>query len=939
MRQIIGVALMLAGAPIACAQYVISTIAGGAPLPSPISAMNTPFAPTTTAIAVDSTGNLYLAADNCIFQISPSNVMTRVAGNSHLGFSGDGGPATSAQFDNVQGIAVDSAGDIYFSDSINNRIRKVSAADGTISTVAGNGTAGHSGDGAAATAAELNGPTAVVLDKLGNLYIADTGNNRVREVGASGNITTVAGNGLAKYAGDALPAIYASLNAPSGLVFDSSGNLYIADTKNYAVRKINYAGVITTIAGTGQYQKGGLDLKPNTVATSVPLGTVGALAIGPTGILYICDRDNNATWQVAGGLITASPILPSVALAVDSAGNIYADEIGYDYAVQGEYWYNWSSVYKLSPDGTTTAVVSDSGVACCFGDGGPATSARLANPIGVALDGTGNLYIADNYDSVIRKVGPDGTINTFDPLGGARGYPYTMEGETTLYAPTSVACDLAGDLFVIDANGLTEITPKGVISTWATVYTSTAVMKPIGEMDSLAADAFGNLYVTTPEYVRKFTAANKSMIVAGTGCMGYAQDNVGANTTPVNYPMGIAVDPYDNFYFADSQNHRVRKVSGGLITTVAGNGTQGFKGDNGPATSAELNNPMGVALDSAGNLYIADTGNNRIRKVGTNGTITTIAGTGTAAYSGDGGPAAAAALNLPYTVQVDKAGNVYVADSGNNAIRVLNVNEPLALAPKMLPGGTTGVAYSSALSATGGVLPYSWSVSSGTLPPGLTLSNAGAITGKPSTPGTFDFTVTVTDSVSSTAAQSLEIKVVAPLIISAATSYQAVEGASYSQPLTATGGTPPYVWSVVSGTLPNGLLLYSNGVINGTSTTPGITYLAVQVTDSGNLTASQGLTIVVVYPAPVIATPAQLPAGATGQAYSQPLSDTCGNTPCVWSATAGTLPPGLQLSTAGVLSGTPTTAGAFSFTLTITDSASLSANQIFQLTIIDSSTL
>jgi len=383
-----------------------------------------------------------------------------VAGNGTDGFSGDNGPATSAELGEPLNVAVDSAGNVYIADFSNNRIRVVS--NGVIVTVAGNGTVGFGGDDGPATSAELAGPLGVAVDSAGNVYIADFYNNRIRRL-SGGVITTVAGNGIASSNGDNGPATGAQLNLPQSIAVDAAGNLYISDAGSSRVYKVSN-GVITTVAGNG------------------------------------------------------------------------------------------------------TAGFS--------GDNGPAAGAQLnLYESGLAVDSAGNLYIADTLNNRIRKV----------------------------------------------ANGV----------------------------------------ITT---------------VAGNGPLGlggaFSGDNGPAASAELGTPLGIAVDSAGNLYIADSLNGRIREVSNGVITTVAGSGFgigSGGIGDSGPATSAVLIGPQGVAVDSHGNLYIADTGNNRIRKV-VNGAITTVAGNGMRGFSGDDGPAAGAQLNLPRGVAVDAAGNVYVADTGDNSL-------------------------------------------------------------------------------------------------------------------------------------------------------------------------------------------------------------------------------------------------------------------------------
>ena len=368
----------------------------------------------------------------------------------------------------------------------------------TITTMAGNGTRGYSGDGGPATSAQLSSPAGIFVDASGTLYIADQVNYRIRAVTAQGNISTVAGNGTAGYAGDGGKATSAELANPFAVAVDSSGNFYIADVTNAVIRKVTSAGTITTVAG------------------------------------------NNTAGAGFGG------------------------------------------------------------------DGGAGTSAQLNQPSGVAVDSSGNVFIADTVNNRIRKLTSGGTITT----------------------------------------------------------------------------------------------------AAGTGVAGFSGDGLAGTKAMLNAPRGIAVDAFNNLYIADSGNQRIRKLaSNGIITTVAGTGVAGFSGDGGFATSAQINRPFDVKVDSAGNLYIADYLNSRIRRVAANGGITTIAGNGRFAYTGDGGPATSATLNFPSGVAVDTSGNVYVADNQNSVIRLLTPPASLATPPSINTGGVITASQFGAFPATA---PGSW---------------------------------------------------------------------------------------------------------------------------------------------------------------------------------------------------------------------------------------
>ena len=362
------------------------------------------------------------------------------------------------------------------------------AAAGDISTVAGTGATGSggggfSGDGVSATSTQLFLPADVAVDSSGNLFIADTFNHRIRKVDTSGIISTVAGNGTSGFSGDDGPATSAKLSQPRGVAVDSSGNLFIADQSNHRIRKVDISGNISTVAGN------------------------------------------------------ASP--------------------GF-----------------LSPGFS--------------GDGGPAISARVSSPHGVAVDSSGNLFIADTGNHRIRKVDTSGIIST----------------------------------------------------------------------------------------------------VAGTGTGGFSGDGGPATDAQLNKLRGVAIDSSGNLFIADRQNHRIRKVdTSGNISTFAGNGVAGFSGDGASATNSQLDGLGGVAVDSSANLFIADTVNNRIRKVDSSGNISTVAG-GSGGFSGDGGPATSAALDDPLNVAVDSSGNLFIADFRNNRIRKVEAASASTPTPTPTPGPT-----------------------------------------------------------------------------------------------------------------------------------------------------------------------------------------------------------------------------------------------------------
>ncbi len=684
----LGLLLAVATLPLAAqGGYTITTVAGGAPPPTPMPAIEASIGG-VAGVATDTAGNLYFSSLNCVFKVDSAGVMTRVAGTCRMGYSGDGGPATVAQLDNPRDVAVDSAGNLYIADTYNTRVRKVTPA-GIITTVAGTGIPGGpigNGDGGPATSAGFANEFGLTVDSAGNLYIADTYTGRVRKVTPSGIITTVAGTGKAGYSGDGGPATSAMLNWPFGVAVDTAGNLYIADSSNYRVRKVTSDGIITTVAGNGSNGYSG-DGGP---ATSAMLGLTQGVVVDATGNLYIVDSSNSRVRRVSpdgiittvvggglnspgdGGPGTSVALYFPVAAATDQAGDLYITD---SYRLR-----------KVSQDGTITTVAGN-GSAGYSGDGGPANDAQLSLPYSVTVDSTGNIYIGDNLNHRVRKVSPGGIITTAAGDGSAGfsgdGGPATS---AHLYYPDSVAADAAGNLYIAEwSNHVRKVSPAGIISTVAgnggSGYSGdggSATAATLYSPSGLALDTAGSLYVadTSNHRIRTVSPAGIIITVAGTGEHGYSGDGGPAVEAQLNVPEGIAQDAVGNLYIADSNNARVRKVSpSGIITTVAGNGISGYSGDGGPATDARLSSPVGVAVNLAANLYIAD--GRRVRKVSPAGIITTVAGNGSSGYSGDGGPATSAMLTFPFGLATDALGNVYIADAAAGAVRMLHPPDAL----------------------------------------------------------------------------------------------------------------------------------------------------------------------------------------------------------------------------------------------------------------------
>ena len=537
--------------------------------------------------------------------------ITTVVGNGVRGYSGDGGLATQAQISHVFGLACGAGNPsvaLYIADSDNGVIRALDV-NGNISTlwiglsfptglatmdastilvadagtnvvwylsqsygscvVAGTRATSYNCHTGSAINTKLSDPRGLAWDGM-SLYIADAGNNKVRMVDAAGNISTIAGTGIAGFAGDGFPAVNAQLNHPTSLVFN--GTLYVADANNYRVRRFTVGGNITTIAGNGTpslFGDGG-------AATSAQVGNPYAVAVDAAGNEYIADNQNDV-------------------------------------------------IRKIDVNGVITTVAGN-GTNGYSGDQGPATSAQLNDPRGVAVDANGNIYISDTGNQRIRTV--DFVTGKISTIAGTGAAGYSGDGG----AATSARID----------------SPR-----------------------ALAIDPSGSVYIadTGNNRVRKVMATTISTF-AGTGTAGFSGDGGLAGAAQLSGPRGLVIKSNGNVVISDTGNNRVRQVApSGIITTMAGTGVGGPAGDGGPATSAQLNFPFGLAVDGSGNLFIADTSNHKIRVIGTDGAISTVIAFCGAGYAGDGGVATAAHLNIPYGVAVDSLGNVLIADSNNNRIR------------------------------------------------------------------------------------------------------------------------------------------------------------------------------------------------------------------------------------------------------------------------------
>jgi uncharacterized protein (TIGR03437 family) len=562
-----------------------------------------------------------------------SYIIQTVAGSFD---SGDGGSALSAALSQPEGIAVDGIGNIYFADAAVHRVRKI-ATNGLIQTVAGTGVAGFSGDGGPAGAALLNQPYGLAFDASGNLYIADLGNARVRKVGTDGTIQTVAGGGAlpATSTGQGGPATSTQLAQPRDVALGADGSVYISDFGANQVYRVTPDGTLSLMAGTGVAGFSG-------VATSALLAQLNApagLTVDPTGQIYFADSGNNCVRKVYNGVIITVFNTPApTGVALDSTGMLYVAAASYFGTVlqpipgvasardvtidpSGDIFLTSGVFVSEIPSNSILTTIAGSGTAPYFGgDGGLATAALLYSPSGIAVDSNGNWYIADTSNNRIRMVTPMGVISTF--AGAA----------AQLNAPTGIAIDASNNLYIAETgnNDVLEITPAGAITTIASQLNN-----PV----AVAVDTQGSVYIAD-------SGNNRIVRVA--------PDGTASTFAKIIGPLAVAVDTAGNVYVADASQ----------IWSVASDGTMGslVKG---------LTSPSGMAFESDGMLVIADTGANVIRRLSPSAVMSVIAGTGTSGFSGDGGPALTAQLSAPSGIAIGANGTLLVADSGNNRIRSL----------------------------------------------------------------------------------------------------------------------------------------------------------------------------------------------------------------------------------------------------------------------------
>ncbi len=614
-------------------------------------------------LATDPEGNVYLTdIDNhTLRKVTPTGIVTTVVGSPGQPGAIDGiGPA--ARFNRPNSIARDTAGSLYVTDQANQTIRKVTL-DGTVSTLAGSPGQFGNRDGAS-TNALFATPWGIAIDPHGTVYVSDSDNHTIRRITPEGIVSTLAGSPGVSGSDDGIgPA--ARFNHPYGLAADASGTLFVADAYNNTLRRISADGTVTTLAGTaGQF--GSVDDIGPAARFFNPYG----ITVDPAGNLFVTDEGNHTLRRVApDGAVTTLAGLAGQLGSVDgidtnarfnSPYGVTTDRSG---SVIVADTFN-HTLRRITPSGAVTTLA---GQPATFGrNNGPTNNALLNAPLAVAVDPFGNLYIADSGNRSIRRVSTTGTVTT-------------IGGTTVIGDPTGIAVDPAGTVYVVDhgENLILKAVSGGTLSTFAGIFHGggghndgpgnlATFTLPTGA----ALDAKGNLFVTDTanSTVRQVTSSGYVTTIAGAVLQSANVDGTGTAARFRN-PNGIAVDQNGFLYVADYRAATIRRISNtGVVTTLAGSpGVLGSADGIGP--NAQFKYPYGIAVDREGNSYVADSGNNTIRKIDSDGRVTTIGGS-PGVIGGADGLGTDAQFSTPSGIAVDVYGNLYVADRANNRISI-----------------------------------------------------------------------------------------------------------------------------------------------------------------------------------------------------------------------------------------------------------------------------
>jgi len=575
---------------------------------------------------------------------------------------GDGNEAIHATLRFPRGICWDDRGNLYIADTFHHRIRRIDAGTGIITTVAGNGSEGFSGDGDLATKASLAQPSGIMVDKFGNLYIAESMNHRIRKVDAETQIiTTIAGDGdqgemgMGRFGGDGGLAINASLSTPGAIDIDDSGNLYIADGGNGRIRKIdNQTGIITTIAGNGVYDKTQVDGGNATEVSLCP----EEITLTNTGEIFILS--NSRIWKMfvdAGAIIALTGTGGSGSISADgtlanevrlwSPHGLYINENGDIFFTEFAQIYQQEETRQIRKEIRQIRKIDrESGViGTVFSD----TSLSRFQVRGIIGDAEGNLIISDTGHHLIRKFDPD--INRISTIAGGSIGDGGSATNASLSYPTRVYVDQQGDIFIIDGSSIRKV--QSETNEISTPWDSSI----LGNMNinGIHGDDSGNLYIAYSCQISKLdTKTGDITPIAGSGSCGTAGDGGSALEAQLEGVSEIFLNQFGDIYIGQKSNgSRIRKIDGetGHISTIAGPGQFGISGDGGSATEAYLSGVSGIYVNGEGDVFFTDEG---IRKIDTqSGIVTTIAGT---------------EYFYPRDVFLDEEGNIYLTKRSNHTI-------------------------------------------------------------------------------------------------------------------------------------------------------------------------------------------------------------------------------------------------------------------------------
>lgn len=600
--------------------------------------------------------------------------VTHLAGSSG-GFGGEDGQGAEARFFRPAGIARDGQGNLYIVDTDNHTVRKV-APDGTVSTLAG--VAGIKGDAdGIGAAARFSKPRALVVDSSGRVFVADTGNHTIRQIATDGRVTTLAGAagspGAVEGQGSA-----ARFNEPSGIAVGGDGALLVADSRNHAIRRVTLAGAVTTVAG--QLGVGGA---ADGVGAAARFNYPGGLAVDGSGVIWVADTRNCTIRRVtAAGEVTTFAGSPNAVGSLDGNGASARFFFPNAVAISGAgLWVadtSNSTIRRISAGGDVTTLAGQAGLA--GNQDGTGTSARFWYPAGIVAspDGTA-AWIVDTWNHTLRRVTGGGVVDTVAGLAGGSGWVDGAGPAARFDRPHGLAGAPDGSMWVSDAFGHTirKITAAGVVTTVAghggvagyqdATGDAARFASPVG----LARASDGSVLVADSDnhVIRRVAPDGSVTTVAGSAGVRGGIDGA-ADTATFNYPQAVAVAADGAILVADGANHTIRRIStSGQVSTVVGVALASGDAD-GVGTAARLRMPSALAVDAAGNLFIADAGNHTIRRMSPAGEVTTVAGM--AGRSGDAdGSGSEARFDTPSGLAVDGEGLIWIADTGNHTLRRL----------------------------------------------------------------------------------------------------------------------------------------------------------------------------------------------------------------------------------------------------------------------------